>query len=414
MLEFFVLSLVTILPDYLIRRFAQGKRLGHEITIYSVWYELRLGITACLLLTITLITLIFFYHPTTSNVSSLFRTVTILPESGGRVDKVHVENNQDVEAGDLLFTLDSSVERATATTARRRIDEIDAELVLAASELAAAEGLIGQARGGYDQAANELERRLELREKSPKSVSQQQIDTLENNADSKRGALAAATAQKDVVQARITTQLPAARASAQAALEEAEARLAKMSVYAGITGTITQFVLKPGDIVNPFLRPAGILIPRGSERGSGRGRFQAGFGQIAASVLKIGMIAEITCISKPFTIIPMVVVAIQEVIPSGQYRPGDRLIDPLDLARPGTILVGMETLYEGQADGIPPGSKCIANAYTDSHDLIASGELSMLGVVFYHMVDTLGVLHAIILRMQALMLPVQILVLGDH
>ena len=140
----------------------------------------------------------------------------------------------------------------------------------------------------------------------------------------------------------------------------------------------------------------------------------AGFKQITASVLKVGMIAEITCTAKPFTVIPMVVIAIQDVIPAGQFRPGDRLVDPLDLARPGTILVSMDTLYEGQADGIPPGSKCIANAYTDSHDLIASGKLSTLGVIYYHMVDTLGIVHALILRMQALMLPVQILVLGDH
>ena len=410
MLEFLACSLVTILPDYLVRRFVQGKRLGHEINIFSVWYELRLGITACLILTIALITVIFFYHPTTSNVSSLFRTISILPEAGGRVDEVYVGNNQKVEAGTLLFTLDSSVERATAETARRRIDEIDAELVLAASELAAAKGLIVQAQGAYDQAVNELERRLKLQKKNSSVVTQQQIDTLENNANSKRGARLAAIAQKDVVQARIETQLPAARASTQAVLEEAEAKLEKMFVYAGVTGTVEQFLLKPGDIVNPMLRPAGILVPHDS----GRGRFQAGFAQLTASVLKIGMIAEITCTSKPFTVIPMVVVAIQDVIPSGQFRPGDRLVDPRDLARPGTILASLQTLYEGQADGIPPGSKCIANAYTNSQDLIASGELSPLGVIYYHMVDTLGIVHALILRMQALMLPVQILIFSEH
>lgn len=410
MLEFLACSLVTIFPDYLVRRFVQGKRLGHEINIFSVWYELRLGITACLILTIALITVIFFYHPTTSNVSSLFRTVSILPEAGGRVDEVYVGNNQKVEAGTLLFTLDSSVERATVATARRRIDEIDAELVLAASELAAAKGLIVQAQGAYDQAVNELERRLKLQKKNSSVVTQQQIDTLENNANSKRGARLAAIAQKDVVQARIETQLPAARASTQAVLEEAEAKLEKMFVYAGVTGTVEQFLLKPGDIVNPMFRPAGILVPHDS----GRGRFQAGFGQLTASVLEIGMIAEITCTSKPFTVIPMVVVAIQDVIPSGQFRPGDRLVDPRDLARPGTILVSLQTLYEGQADGIPPGSKCIANAYTNSQDLIASGELSPLGVIYYHMVDTLGIVHALILRMQALMLPVQILIFSEH
>ncbi len=406
MLEFLACSLVTILPDFLFRRFAQGKRIGQEINLFSVWYELRWGITACLILTIALITVIFFYHPTTSNVSSLFRTVSILPESGGRVDEVYVENNQEVEAGDLLFTLDSSVEQATVTTAKRRIDEIDAEMVLATAELAAAGGLIRQAQGAYDQAVNELERRLKLKKRNSSVVTQQQLDTLENNANSNQGALQAAVAEKDVVQARITSQLPAAKASAQAALAEAEVKLAKMFVYAGVTGTVEQFLLRRGDIVNPMLRPAGILVPSDS----GRGRFLAGFGQITASVINVGMIAEITCASKPFTVIPMVVVKVQDVISSGQFRPGDRLVDIQDLARPGTILVSMDTLYEGQADGILPGSKCIANAYTDSHDLIASGELSTLGVIYYHMVDTLGVVHALILRMQTLVMPVQILI----
>lgn len=38
MLEFLVCSLVTIFPDYLFRRYRQGKRMGKEITIYAVWY----------------------------------------------------------------------------------------------------------------------------------------------------------------------------------------------------------------------------------------------------------------------------------------------------------------------------------------------------------------------------------------
>ena len=48
MLELLLCSLLTIFPDYLYRRYRQGKRLGHEITFYSVWFELRWGITACL------------------------------------------------------------------------------------------------------------------------------------------------------------------------------------------------------------------------------------------------------------------------------------------------------------------------------------------------------------------------------
>src|SRR4029453_17114365 len=48
MLELMLCSLLTIVPDYLYRRYVQGKRFGKEITFYSVWYELRGGIRACL------------------------------------------------------------------------------------------------------------------------------------------------------------------------------------------------------------------------------------------------------------------------------------------------------------------------------------------------------------------------------
>jgi hypothetical protein len=58
MLELMFCSMFTILPDYLYRRYRQGKRFGAEITFYSVWYELRYGITACVMLTITLITVV--------------------------------------------------------------------------------------------------------------------------------------------------------------------------------------------------------------------------------------------------------------------------------------------------------------------------------------------------------------------
>ena len=46
MLELFLCSLLTILPDYLYRRYGQGKRFGQEITLFSVWFELRWGIVS--------------------------------------------------------------------------------------------------------------------------------------------------------------------------------------------------------------------------------------------------------------------------------------------------------------------------------------------------------------------------------
>ena len=65
MFELLLCSLLTIFPDYLYRRYRQGKRFGKEITLFSVWFELRFGIMACLMLTVALITMIFYYHPST-------------------------------------------------------------------------------------------------------------------------------------------------------------------------------------------------------------------------------------------------------------------------------------------------------------------------------------------------------------
>ncbi|GIR71434.1 MAG: hypothetical protein CM15mP74_26850 [Halieaceae bacterium] len=63
---------------------------------------------------------------------------------------------------------------------------------------------------------------------------------------------------------------------------------------------------------------------------------------------------------------------------------------------------------------VMPGSKCIANAYTNNHELLETGDLGLGETLFLHMVDTVGVLHAVILRMQALLLPVQMLVFAGH
>ena len=103
MFELMICSLVTILPDYLYRRYRQGKRFGKEITFFSVWYELRWGITGCLMLTLGLITMIFYFHPSTSSAALYFRTVPILPEGSGRVAEVKV----GVTEADVIASLES-------------------------------------------------------------------------------------------------------------------------------------------------------------------------------------------------------------------------------------------------------------------------------------------------------------------
>jgi hypothetical protein len=130
--------------------------------------------------------------------------------------------------------------------------------------------------------------------------------------------------------------------------------------------------------------------------------------------MKVGMIAEATCVSKPFTVIPMVVTAVQDFIAAGQFRGGEQLLEAQQVTRPGTLLVFLEPLYPGGLDGVTPGSSCIANAYSNNHDVIAAKETGMIRGAALHAVDALALVHALILRLQALVLPFKTLVFSGH
>ncbi len=410
MLELLFCSLLTVLPDYLYRRYVQGKRFGKEITLYSVWFELRWGITGCLILTVALITTVFYNHPSTTNVTLYFRTVPILPETNGRVAEIYVGMSGPVKQGSPIFRLDSSKQEAAVELARRKIAETDAEMVVAKTDIVKADGQLQEARSAHQQTLDELETKQELQRRNPGNVPAREIERLQVLLEGRLGAIASATAAKQGAEERVASLLPAQKASAEAALDQAQVELDKTVVRAGVSGRVEQFALRVGDIVNPLMRPAGILIPEGA----GQRSLQAGFGQIEAQIMKEGMIAEVTCVSKPFRVIPMVVTSVQDYIAAGQFRGGEQLVDVQQVSRPGTLLAFLEPLYAGGIDGVTPGSSCIANAYSNNHDIIAAKDTGTLRKIALHVVDALALVHALILRLQALVLPFTTLVFSGH
>lgn len=411
MLETMMCALITVLPDYLFRRYFQGKRIGHEITLFTMWYELRWGLTACAILALTVITTLFYFHPASSNVASYFRTVTILPQLGGRVSEVFVKNNELVTAGQPIFRLEDYSQQAQVQAANAKIAEVQASMKVAETDLAEADAGIAGARASLAQAVEDLERNETLRDEGSSAVRLAEVERLENLVAEREAQVVAAQAQKAAVEQQIQELIPAQMASAIAQLDAANTELEKTLILAGVTGTVEQFGLQVGDYVSPLLRPAGILVPSFS----GRDRFEAGFNQMAAQVIKPGMIGEIGCMTRPFKVIPVVVVGVQDVIPSGQIRPSDELRDPARNQVPGSILVYLEPLYEGVADHIPPGSTCLANVYTDNHHKLEDENLGFWHKAFLHVVDTIGVVHAAGLRLRLILMPVNTLVLtGGH
>ena len=282
----------------------------------------------------SLITLIFYFHPSTSSAALYFRTVPIVPEIPGRVAEVRVDHSVPVAKDAVLFRLDSSKQEAALETARRKIAEVDAALVAAQVEVLKTEGQMQEAKSSAQQAQDELQVKSELQRRNPGIVPQRDIEKLQVMVDGRQGSLDAANASKKSAELRVSTLLPAETASAEAALAQAQVDYDKTFVRAGVDGRVEQFLLGAGDVVNPLIRPAGVLIPEGA----GQRSLQAGFGQIEAQVMKVGMVAEVACISKPWTIIPMVCTSVQDYIAAGQFRGGEQLIEAQNIARPGTIL----------------------------------------------------------------------------
>jgi multidrug resistance efflux pump len=357
---------------------------------------------------VSLITVIFYNHPSTKNATLLYRTIPILPEINGRVAEVYVGGTDPVSEGAPIFKLDSSKQEAAVESARRKIVEIEAETLVAQAEIAKTEGQIQEAKSAHQQTLDELETKRELQRRNPGNVAFRDIQKLEVNLVGRQGAITAATAAKQEAEERISALLPAQKASAEAALSEARVELQKTVVRAGVDGRLEQFGLRAGDMVNPMMRSAGVLIPKDA------GRLYAGFGQIEAQVMKVGMIAEVTCASKPWTVIPMVITDVQDYIAAGQFRGGEQLLEAQQITRPGSLLVALEPLYKGGLDGVTPGSSCIANAYSNNHDTIAAKETGTLKRAALHVVDALALVHALILRLQALVYPFRNLVFSGH
>jgi multidrug resistance efflux pump len=323
---------------------------------------------------------------------------------------VNVGFTANVKKGDVLFRLDSSTQNAALETAKRKIAEVEASLISAQTDIAKADAQIAEARASHQQAKDELEVKTELQRRNPGIVPQRDIEKLQVLVDQRQAGIDAATAARESSLLRVSILLPAERASAEAAQAQAQVDVDKTYVRAGVDGRVEQFLVRTGDVVNQLMRPAGILIPDGA----GRNSLQAGFGQIEAQVMKPGMVAEATCISKPWVIIPLVVTSVQDFIAAGQFRSGELLIDPQNLQRPGSILAFLEPLYKGGLEGVTPGSACIVNAYTSNHDVIADPKTGAVKAFLLHAVDATGLVHALLLRIQALLLPIKTLVLSGH
>ena len=93
---------------------------------------------------------------------------------------------------------------------------------------------------------------------------------------------------------------------------------------------------------------------------------------------------------------------------------GGERFEAQNVARPGTILAFLEPINKGGLDGVTAGSSCIVNAYTSNHEKIAAKDTGTLQRIGLHTIDAVGLVHAMLLRIQPLLLPIKTLVMSGH
>jgi Multidrug resistance efflux pump len=174
-----------------------------------------------------------------------------------------------VKKGQPLFKIDSKRQEADIETLAPALSKWRQAVSTAKADVLTSQSKVDEAKANLQQAKDELDVKTELQRRNPGIVPQRDIEKLQVLVDQRQAGVDAASATKQAAESRLSIVLPAQKASAEAQLAAAQVELERMTVRAGVDGRVDQFVLRPGDIVQPapVTRAAGILIPTPPAKG---------------------------------------------------------------------------------------------------------------------------------------------------
>ena len=179
-------------------------------------------------------------------------------EVSGRVKELRVRRGERVEAGQVLAVLDDSMERPQREAKAAEAQAADAQLDLLkagarAEEIRAAEAQLRGATAAEEAARDAFERTRKL--SSEGTVPASRLEETKGQADRTRAERQAAEERLQALRAGARSQevrAAIARSSqAHAALEAADARLARFVLRSEIGGTILDTHVEPGEVAQP-------------------------------------------------------------------------------------------------------------------------------------------------------------------
>ena len=205
-------------------------------------------------------------HESTDNAQVDGHIIPVLAKVGGYFTSVRVQDNDHVNAGQLLATIDSAeyaVKLAQAdadlaaarssVSGRGRTGQSEAAVATASGQHAATDAQVSAARANADRAHADLERSKQLVERQ--IISAQQLDALAAAAQSADANLVAAERQAQAAGAGVTNaqagvRLAEARLGAsQAARDNAALQLGYTRILSPAAGIVARKVVEVGQLV---------------------------------------------------------------------------------------------------------------------------------------------------------------------
>lgn len=368
-------------------RYYQLRRRGESMTVWNM----RTAVFLWAVLAFFLFVVIFYFHPKSYSGLVPFRTASIVAQTSGPVTEIAVRNWQRVSAGDLLFRIENSAQKATLKQVEAELDRIAAAEAKAVDALKVAQASVVESRASLEKLRGDLKNAQALFAKN--AGTKDTVRIAESAFQIGEADLAAAQAQLSLAQLEISQSLPAQRKVTETAVESARVALNMTEVRSFTGGVVTQLSLSVGSPASTLiLSPAMVIIPdRPDDLPL---RITAGFSQVTRSTIYEGMPAEIACdsnigLSFSNTVLPARVVHIQPAISTGQIVPGGRLVELNARAPRGSLLVYLELEHKEQEKIMLDGTGCLVQTYTNN-----------LGGFTGHLIAATGVIKAVGLRLK--------------
>jgi len=211
---------------------------------------LRIGVVVGTIAVATILSVLYYRHaeryPSTDDAYVDADVVGIVAQVAGPIVNLHLEDNQTVQAGDLLFEIDPRPFAIAVEKARAELDKTGQNVSALADEVVSAEAQVQEAKAGLRLAQTQWKRVEPLAKIG--ALPFQDRDKAQAQLDDARAGLADAQARLTKAQHQLgaSGQDNADVRAALAQLEYAELQLSYTRVVSSVNGYVTDLTLSPG------------------------------------------------------------------------------------------------------------------------------------------------------------------------